>query len=279
MTAPVAVAPRPTTAKPENSWSSLDMGGIGIKILPSNSGLFSFAFLQTLYLNHNALTSIPAEITHLKHLELLDLSGNALPHIPPEMGMLSSLKELYLFDNLITTLPPELGFLHQLQTLGIEGNPLDASLKAMIQKDGTPRLISYLRDNCPMPSPPPERKWHPLQSERDRKSQESEEEFTVVCYNILCERCATERLYGYTPSWALSWEYRRDLILKEINKHNADFLCLQEVDIAQYEDFMMKHFAERDYEGVFWPKSRANTMSDPQRRLVDGCAIFFKSTK
>ena len=47
---PIAPAPRPTTsAPPEISWNSLDMGGINLKNIPRNSGLFSFVFLENLY--------------------------------------------------------------------------------------------------------------------------------------------------------------------------------------------------------------------------------------
>ena len=34
-----------------------------------------------------------------------------------------------------------------------------------------------------------------------------------------------------------------------------------------------------NYRGVFWPRSRAKTMTEKEAKLVDGCAIFFKSTK
>ena len=39
-----------------------------------------------------------------------------------------------------------------------------------------------------------------------------------MSYNVLCERCATERIYGYTPSWAQTWKYRKDLILEEVKR-------------------------------------------------------------
>ncbi|KAA1471720.1 glucose-repressible alcohol dehydrogenase transcriptional effector [Dentipellis sp. KUC8613] len=281
--APIAEISRPSEVKrPENTWNSLDMGGVQIKNLPPTSGLFSFTFLANLYLNHNSLSSIPPEISKLRHLELLDLSGNNLTTVPPELGMLTQLKELYLFDNHITNLPHELGTLHQLQTLGVEGNPLDASLKSIVQKEGTPALISYLRDSCPLPPSPPEREWKQLISQAERDAIDADpnvETFRVLCYNILCERCATERLYGYTPSWALAWEYRKELILQEILNYDADFLCLQEVDNAQYEDYFVPSLEERGYEGVYWPKSRFKTMNDADRRLVDGCATFFKRDK
>ena len=277
-----AERPRPIAPKPENTWTSLDMGGVNIKNLPPTSGLFSFTFLINLYLNHNALTSIPPEITKLKHLELLDLSGNNLSTVPPELGMLTSLKELYLFDNILTTLPPELGTLHQLQTLGIEGNPIDPTLKHMVQEQGTPAVIAHLRDNCPTLSPPPTRLWHSLIAPAERENMQADpdvETFSVLSYNVLCERCATERLYGYTPQWALAWKYRKDLILEEIRSHQCDFICLQEIEIAQYEEFFLENLSELGYDGVYWPKSRYKTMSDSDRRTVDGCAIFFRQTK
>ena len=281
-TVPPVENSRPTGAKPGNNWQSLDMGGVGIHNIPPTSGLFSFTFLTNLYLNHNQLNTVPPQIAKLRHLELLDLSGNRLESVPPELGMLTFLKELYLFDNLLRTLPHELGTLHQLQTLGVEGNPLDASLKQMVQKDGTPALISFLRDSCPIPPPPPERQWTEFvgQAERDVMTNDpAVESFSVFCYNILCERCATERMYGYTPSWALQWDYRKELIMNEILSHNADFVCLQEVDNAQYEEYFTKMLAEHDYEGAHWSKQRYKTLSENERRLVDGCATFYKASK
>jgi CCR4-NOT transcription complex subunit 6 len=279
---PVAATQRQTAEARNNSWASLDMGGVQLKNLPPSSGLFSFTFLVNLYLNHNQLTNIPPEITRLKGLVVLDLSGNQLQHIPPDLGMLTQLKELLIFDNHIATLPPELGTLHQLQTLGIEGNPLDASLKAIIQKEGTPALISFLRDSCPMRPPPPPRNWLYLITDTERdsiKADPSVDVFRVMSFNILCEKAATERLYGYTPSWALAWEYRRGVILREICKYDADFICLQEVDSGQYEDFFVKNLDEQGYEGVYWPKSRYKIKNEADRRLVDGCAIFFRKDR
>lgn len=33
--------------------------------------------------------------------------------------------------------------------------------------------------------------------------------FTVMCYNVLCDKYATRQMYGYCPSWALNWDYRK----------------------------------------------------------------------
>jgi CCR4-NOT transcription complex subunit 6 len=283
--APVAEASRPSAPKPPTqAWSSLDMGGVNIKHLPLNSGVFTYTFLTALYLNHNQLSTVPGAIGRLRQLELLDLSGNQLTTLPAELGMLTTLRELYVFDNSISVLPHELGTLHQLSTLGVEGNPLDAMQMKLIQKDGTSALIAYLRDSCPPPAPPPERTWTQLISPAEREAIEADpnmETFSVLSYNILWEKAATERMYGYTPQWALAWDYRKELILTEVMNYNADFLCLQEVDITQYEDYFVPALSQEgvDYEGVYWPRSRFKTMSDADRRVVDGCATFFKKSK
>lgn len=53
--------------------------------------------------------------------------------------------------------------------------------------------------------------------------------FTVLSYNILSDAYATNELYSYCPSWALSWTYRRQNLLREIAGYRADIVCLQEV--------------------------------------------------
>nr|GAT58571.1 predicted protein [Mycena chlorophos] len=266
---------RPTASKPPAStWGQLDMGGIGLKTIPPTSGLFTFTFLTCLFLNHNNLSAIPPQIAKLRHLELLDLSGNGLSSVPPEIGMVTSLKELFLFDNVLTTIPWEFGTLHRLRTLGIEGNPMDAQLKAMLQKDGTQVLISYLRDSAPMPQPPPPRPIVEI-----NPAEPDAETFKVMSFNILCERAATTKMYGYTPSWALAWEYRRGRIMEEVTSSKADIICMQEVDIGQYEDFFSKQLYEMGYDGVYGAKSRYRTMTEMDRRGVDGSAIFYKKDR
>ncbi|KAG9122650.1 Glucose-repressible alcohol dehydrogenase transcriptional effector [Ceratobasidium sp. 392] len=274
-TAPVVnVLPRPSSERKQTAtWTTLDMGGMRLKNVGRT--LFNLDYLTTLYINHNQLTVLPPEISQLRQLILLDISGNQLVSLPPELGLISSLRELHAFDNRLDTVPPELGTLYQLEMLGVEGNPLQASLRAILQKDGTPALIAYLRDSCPVPAPPPEREWRML---LDPPGPDAET-FSALSYNILCERCATTTMYGYTPSWALNWSYRKELILSEILNYGCDFLCLQEVDIAQYEEYFTKKLDEQKYSGIFSPKFRARTMNETERRRVDGCAIFFRSEK
>lgn len=58
--------------------------------------------------------------------------------------------------------------------------------------------------------------------------------FTVMCYNVLCDKYATRQVYGYCPSWALSWEYRRKGIMDEIRHYSADIISLQVGQAASF---------------------------------------------
>ena len=51
--------------------------------------------------------------------------------------------------------------------------------------------------------------------------------FSVMCYNVLSDKYATRQVYGYCPTWALKWEYRRNNIMGEMKESRADIFCLQ----------------------------------------------------
>ncbi|KAI9343966.1 Endonuclease/exonuclease/phosphatase [Obelidium mucronatum] len=273
---------RTTTRAGEHSdapgrWAKLDLGGMHIKNL--SASLFAFRFLTTLYLNHNNLAFLSHEICLLKNLVCLDLSGNKLQAVPQELGQVVSLKELLLFDNQLTFLPVDLGNLYQLEVFGLEGNPLGEPYVGFMQKEGALAIIAYLRENIPAGPHPQEREWISC-VENDSGLTEGSNAFTVLCYNTLCDKYATPQTYAYTPSWALAWDYRKELIFHEIINYNADIVCLQEMETIQFEEYFQEQFLQvSDYEGVFWPKSRARTMGEYERRGVDGCATFFRSTK
>lgn len=102
----------------------------------------------------------------------------------------------------------------------------------------------------------------------------------MLCYNVLCDKYATGQMFGYVPSWFLNWEYRKQLIIHEILSYDADIVCLQEVELGQFENYFQPTLKMRGgYDGIFSPKSRAKTMSEWDKPFVDGCATFFKSSK
>ncbi|KAI9817818.1 MAG: Glucose-repressible alcohol dehydrogenase transcriptional effector [Pycnora praestabilis] len=258
-------------------WTSLDFGGQGIRAI--SEALFDYSFLDKLYLNSNKLTHIPAAIGRLTRLNSLDISSNQLSEIPPEIGMLVNLKSLLMFDNSLHSLPSEMGSLFQLDMLGIEGNPLEEELKSEIEHNGTRALITHLRESAPPTLPPSQRDWVVLDDTPAASAGPQPEKFTVLNYNTLCPYYATQSQYGYTPSQALSWDFRKELILQEVQAQNADFVCLQEVDMDSFNEYFRSRLAYDDYKGVFWPKSRARTMAEKEAKLVDGCATFYKGSK
>ncbi|KAK7071983.1 hypothetical protein SK128_024114 [Halocaridina rubra] len=123
---------------------------------------------------------------------------------------------------------------------------------------------------------PPQRPWIPLvESERNKPACI----FTVMCYNVLCDKYATRQMYGYCPSWALEWEYRKKGIMDEIKQYMADIITLQEVETDQFFNFFLPELKSEGYDGIFSPKSRAKHMTENERKYVDGCAIFWRTTK
>ena len=63
--------------------------------------------------------------------------------------------------------------------------------------------------------------------------------YTVMCYNVLCDKYATRQLYGYCPSWALNWEYRKKGIIEEIRHYSADIISLQVRIRVRYSFFAL----------------------------------------
>ena len=242
-------------------WTAIDLSGQGLVGLTPK--LFNYSFLQKLYLNHNKLIKVPAAIMKVNQLKELDLSDNLLTELPPELGLLFSLRCLYLFDNKLTSLPFEFGSLFQLDILGIEGNPFPDSIKELMATEGTSGIIVDLRERAPVKYVSPSKQWleldddttpTPSQTPVENKMPEFKEEtkpetsetasimsssnpnsFSVMNYNTLCDMYATAQIYGYTPSWALGWKYRSELLKGEIMNYEADIICLQEVDGNSFE--------------------------------------------
>ncbi|KAF1817643.1 glucose-repressible alcohol dehydrogenase transcriptional effector [Eremomyces bilateralis CBS 781.70] len=254
-------------------FDAIDVGGHKIRNL--SPSLFNYTFLTRLILNHNSLQYLPSQIGRLRGLIQLDVSFNHLRELPPEIGMLTNLRELLLFRNYLEVLPPELGCLYQLEMLGVIGNQLPDEVTTILKDEGTGPLIKFLREQAPVPPPPVERDWIVL----DDTPVTANEKITVMTYNTLCDKYATQSQYGYTPSAALLWTHRRDLVLEEIRGRDSDIVCLQEIDQRSYNEFFRPSLAHNDYKGVYWPKGRAKTMGDKDAELVDGCATFYKNSK
>lgn len=275
----VIMSPDDANHRKPDPWHGLEITGSVRNLSPS---LWNMTHLTSLYLNDNCLTRIPPDIGKLVHLRHLDLSSNKLRVLPREMGELILLEELLLNDNQLRALPLEMGKLFHLKKLGLRGNAsLNQELLQIYQEPkGTQKLINYLLEHlaAQYPAPrPPQRPWILMDQPVDRTKPSCM--FTTMCYNVLCDKYATRQLYGYCPAWALSWDYRKHSILDELTAYSADIIALQEVETEQYHDFFLKELHTEGYEGIFSPKSRAKTMLEGERKHVDGCAIFFKTSK
>ena len=86
------------------------------------------------------------------------------------------------------------------------------------------RMSSTDRFSALATQPPPTRSWLRMASPNNSQPTAI---FTVMNYNILCDKYATRHVYGYCPSWALKWEYRRKQIFDELRSYAADIIALQ----------------------------------------------------
>ncbi|KAL1513901.1 hypothetical protein ABEB36_003240 [Hypothenemus hampei] len=107
------------------------------------------------------------------------------------------------------------------------------------------------------------------------KEKLSGNQFRVVSYNILadlyCDSDHTrEVLFPYCPPYALSIDYRKQLILKEIIGYNADLLCLQEVDRKIYKYDLQPTLSRLGYESTYYNKGTD---------VAEGLAFFYNSSR
>ena len=100
--------------------------------------------------------------------------------------------------------------------------------------------------------------------------------FRTVCYNVLAQIYATRQVYPYTSIWALSWEYRKTLLLRDILSHHADVICLQEVQSNHFETFFQPQLSKQGYDGIFKRKTRDAGNDSAGNQMIDGCATFYK---
>ncbi|KAL1550048.1 Carbon catabolite repressor protein 4 1 [Salvia divinorum] len=98
--------------------------------------------------------------------------------------------------------------------------------------------------------------------------------FTALSYNILSDAYATNELYNYCPTWALSWTYRRQNLLREIVGYRADIVCLQEVQSNHFEEFFAPELDKYGYQALF--KRKTAEVFSGNINTLDGCATFFR---
>ncbi|XP_027839642.2 protein angel homolog 2 isoform X2 [Aphis gossypii] len=95
--------------------------------------------------------------------------------------------------------------------------------------------------------------------------------FSLLSYNVLAQELLEKNafLYDWSDVRVLEWNYRRQLLLNEIKRFNADIICFQEVQESHLSWFFKK-LSDLGYNGVY--KKRTHVHSD-------GCAIYYKNDK
>ena len=147
------------------------------------------------------------------------------------------------------------------------------SLAAALGAISWPRSCSHDESGLPparpflaLPAPPP--------STRGR----SERRIRVLQFNLLADGLSglLPDLGGFSrlskEGLELSWAYRRDLILREVTRLDADLVCLQELD--HFHDFLAGEMERRGYLGIFAVKPCSPCLAVSSR--PDGCALFVR---
>ncbi|KAM6964897.1 protein angel homolog 2 [Aplochiton taeniatus] len=97
-------------------------------------------------------------------------------------------------------------------------------------------------------------------------------DFSVLSYNILSQDLLQDNhyLYHHCDPRALSWDHRLYGLLREISHHDADVLCLQEVQEDHYYGQIKPALESLGYHCEY----KRRTGNKP-----DGCAVVFKKQR
>ncbi|VUZ42984.1 unnamed protein product [Hymenolepis diminuta] len=263
-------------AQNRNRWYRVNLSG-PLKNFPSN--LCHMTHITTLVIKNNNLERLPPELGNLKNLVNLDASYNRLRYLPETIGNLTDLKAIILNDNYLNDLPIEIGCCFNIRYMNLNSNPLSQTTMALYGDGSEAAIRAMLRQYLDIyarhiNSTPPTRKWRSLCNPSKNGFR-----FKVMSYNVLSANYATMNQFPYCPSWAIDWEYRRRGILEELRRYSPHVICLQEIDTDQFETIFQPELAKNNYEGIFVVKTRAHTKDAVAARKVDGCAIFWDSTK
>eukprot|EP00439_Symbiodinium_sp_Y106_P084302 s177_g25.t1 len=105
-----------------------------------------------------------------------------------------------------------------------------------------------------------------------------QKQFKVFNWNILADLYATENVYPYCEKWALSWNWRKHLIIKEVKSMGADIITLQEVQKDAFDEWFKPELAADGYDGLFQQKKR-DPIFHRGKYTSEGCATFWRVSR
>ncbi|KPP68302.1 protein angel2-like [Scleropages formosus] len=108
---------------------------------------------------------------------------------------------------------------------------------------------------------------HPSQS--TKRQRDPPFDFSVMSYNILSQELlqGNSWLYKHCQRSVLNWDHRLPNLLRELEQHNADILCLQEVQEDHYDNQIKPKLDSLGYHSEY----KRRTGQKP-----DGCVVSFK---
>lgn len=93
-------------------------------------------------------------------------------------------------------------------------------------------------------------------------AQQQRNRFTVLTYNILADLYATQHAFPSSEAYTLLWQYRRQLILRELALYDADIVCLQEVQSTNFHEDLRPEMDRRGFDAVFKKKTQVRIPCD-----------------
>ncbi|KAI8325993.1 Endonuclease/exonuclease/phosphatase [Martensiomyces pterosporus] len=88
--------------------------------------------------------------------------------------------------------------------------------------------------------------------------------FTVMSYNILCQKLVRRTLFPYASKASLRWKSRKDKLVNELTYLKPDIACLQEMCTEHWHQIFYPQFSRNSYESRFFQslhKSHGVTIS------------------
>ncbi|KAI3364589.1 hypothetical protein L3Q82_011371 [Scortum barcoo] len=122
------------------------------------------------------------------------------------------------------------------------------------------------------PEKPLQRRWDVCSTDPPPPGDSTAFDFSVMSYNILSQELLQDNayLYRHCNPTVLPWSHRLPNLLSEIQQHDADIMCLQEVQEDHYENQIKPALQALGYQCEY--KKRTG-------RKPDGCAVIFKSSR
>jgi mRNA deadenylase 3'-5' endonuclease subunit Ccr4 len=100
-------------------------------------------------------------------------------------------------------------------------------------------------------------------------------EFRILSWNLLAPMFAPKEKYKYSDPACLPWSYREPRILARLKAWNPDIICLQEMQLDLWDDFLAQM---NGYQGVI-QKEKSSKRDLPVNAVLvrDGCAEIVRT--